>query len=193
MKRNKAPRRHEALLLPGFKKLGSKEFGGSLLKGNPREARPLVTKRPMHPVLRSTLATGDKSFLNPSRARKIKWLVHRIGKQVGVKVYRYANSGNHLHLVILARSRPAFIKYVKSISGLIARLTMGTERGSPLGRKFWDARPFTKIIEWGREFRALSNYVLQNTMEALGFVAYTPRKRKNHSQSSMWRGSTGIA
>src|SRR6476659_6927628 len=136
--------------LPGFGKLAKAEFGGSALKGNAREERPISTKRPMHLVMRSTLARGDKSFLNRSRARKIEELVRRLAKDKNVKVYRYANSGNHLHLLVLSASRRGFKAYVRALSGLIARLTLGVERGRALGVKFWDARPFTRIVEWGR-------------------------------------------
>jgi REP element-mobilizing transposase RayT len=157
--------------LPGFKQLGARQFGGALLKGNPRSARPLSTKRPMHLVMRSTMAIGDRSFLEPKRAQRIEKMVHRLGKQQGVKIFRFANSGNHLHLLVLPRSRKAFHNFVRSVSGVAARLSLGKERGKAakpqLSRSkkkvfyksknsdhsaFWDARPFTRIVEWGREF-----------------------------------------
>jgi REP element-mobilizing transposase RayT len=164
--------------LPGFKQLGVKEFGGSkLLKWNAREARPISIKRPMHLVMRSTLATGERSFLRAKRARKIETLVHNLGKECGVKVYRFANSGNHLHFIVLPSSREAFKKYVRAITGIIARLTLGVERGSAKGIKFWDAKPYTRIVEWGREFKSVCDYVLQNTLEAIGFLPYRPRKK----------------
>src|ERR1700761_1724961 len=117
--------------LPGFDQLGIKEFGGSrdLKKAHAREARPISIKRPMHLVMRSTLATGERSFLRAKRARKIEELVHRLGKEKGVKVYRFANSGNHLHFIVLPKSREAFKAYLKAVTGIIARLTIGAERG----------------------------------------------------------------
>jgi REP element-mobilizing transposase RayT len=171
--------------LPGFDQLGlgEKEFGGSksLKKAHAREARPISIKRPMHLVMRSSLATGEKSFLRTKRARRIQELVHRLGKEKGVKVYRFANSGNHLHFIVLPRSRDAFKSYIKAVTGIIARLTLEAERGSAKGIRFWDAKPYTKIIEWGREYKTVCDYLLRNTLEALGFIAYTPR-RKNTSR-----------
>ncbi|MBI2604712.1 MAG: transposase [Deltaproteobacteria bacterium] len=164
--------------LPGFENLGFKQFGGSLVKGNPREPRPISIRRPIHIVMRSSHAKGERSFLAASRARKIERLVHRLGDHAGVRVYRYANSGNHLHLLVVTRSRKAFRAYLRAISGIIARMTLGVERGKALGLKFWDARPFTRIVEWGREFRAVCRYVAQNTLEALGFIPFQPRKHK---------------
>jgi REP element-mobilizing transposase RayT len=168
--------------LPGFDGLKLKEFGGTAMRGNAREQRPIAIKRPMHLVMRSTLAVGERSFLNSKRARKIEALVHRLGKERGVKVYRFANSGNHLHLVVLPRSRQAFKSYIKAVTGIIARLSLGVERGSAKGIKFWDAKPYTRIIEWGREYRSVCNYLLQNTLEALGFIPYQSRKSNKSSK-----------
>ncbi|MDZ4676911.1 MAG: hypothetical protein SGI74_05315 [Oligoflexia bacterium] len=184
-----------------------KHFGGAYLKNsNPKSARPLSTKRCMHLVMRSSYAKGPYSLLKKNR--EIQNIINTQGKAFGVKVYRQANGGNHLHLIILPRSRQAFIGFVRAISGLIARAALDTQRGRPLfGKKrsshmfgiskvssggrsegnstgFWDKRPFTRIIEWGREFKTVSNYLLQNTLEALGFIAYQPRQHRFKSAES---------
>jgi REP element-mobilizing transposase RayT len=175
-------------LLPGFSGLKTKEFGGALLKGNPREARPVSTKRPMHLVMRSTLATGARSFLSPHRAKRIDALIRSVGRDKGVRIYRYANSGNHLHLIVLPRSRVAFRSFLRAITGLIARITLAVERGRAAGLKFWDARPFTRILEWGRDFKAVSDYLTENTLEAIGFIPYRPRNRKARlPRAPAWR------
>lgn len=164
-------------------------FGGSLVRGNPRERRPISLKRPLHLVMRSSLARGDRSFLLPKRARRIRAIVDRAASRHGVKLYRFANSGNHLHLVVLPRSRAAFQGFIRSVTGLIARATLGVERGHAKGMKgsrrsdqvrskrvkFWDARPFTRIIEWGRDYKRVSAYLRQNVLEAFGFIPYKPR------------------
>jgi hypothetical protein len=171
-------RRTKQDLLPGFARLDVKKFGGSALKGNAREQRPIAVKRPIHLVMKSSRAQGERSFLSRKRARRIEDLVHRQGALHGVRVYRFANSGNHLHLVIKPMSRRAFQTYIRAISGLIARITLGAEKGKAQGLKFWDARPFTRIIEWGRDYKSVCDYVLQNTLEAIGFIPYQPRGRK---------------
>ena len=166
------------LLFPEFEKLKIKDFGGSLIKGNPREQRPISVKRPLHLVMRSSLAKGERSFLNPRRSRIIRELVHRSAKDHGVKVYRFANSGNHLHFILLPGTRTSFQRFIRSISGVIARLTLGAQRGKALGLKFWDARPFTRILEWGKDYRYACAYLKQNILEALGFIPYRHRKSK---------------
>ncbi|MEQ1666219.1 MAG: transposase [Bdellovibrionales bacterium] len=169
----------------GFKLLETsniKYFGGAALnKSNPKIARPLSIKRPMHLVMRSSKARGAYSLLNKSR--EVFNVIYNQGRIHGVKIYRYANAGNHLHIVILPRSTWAYKKFIRSITGLIARLIMRVERGKAKNIKFWDQRPFTRIVEWGRDFKRVSNYLLQNTLEAIGFVAYIPRKRSKYSSA----------
>jgi REP element-mobilizing transposase RayT len=161
---------------PGFHRLSDKEFGGIHIKGNARSQRPVAAKRPMHLVMRSTLAVGSRSFLR--KRRQLEELVRKTGKAKGVKIYRMANAGNHLHLIVLPKTRASYRAFIRAISGLIARSTLGAQRGRALGQKFWDALPFTRILEWGRDYRNTCDYLLQNTLEALGFIPYKPRKSK---------------
>ena len=167
-------------LLPGFGKLAEAEFGGSRLRGNAREARPISTRRPIHLVMRSDLAKGHRSFLEKRFALRIEDLVRRVARKKGVKLYRYANAGNHLHLLVLPGSRKGYQGFIRAITGLVPRMILGTERGKPLPEEvsFWDARPFTRIVEWGRDFKGVGAYLLQNKLEALGFVPYLPRGLK---------------
>jgi REP element-mobilizing transposase RayT len=160
-----------------------KYFGGARLTSHPKVKRPLSLKRSAHLVMRSLIAKGTYSFLKHDQV--IQNLVNKQAKSFGVKIYRFANGGNHLHMIILPRSRRAFNAFIRSIAGLIARLILGAERGSAKDLRFWEKRPFTRIVEWGREFRSVCNYLHQNTLEALGFIEYRPRKtRFNHKTSS---------
>ena len=153
-----------------------KHFGGAHLKNsNPKEKRPISTKRSMHLVLRSSMAKYDYSLLK--KDQKIRTIVSAQGRAFGVKIYKQANGGNHLHLIVLPRSRQAFQSFIRAVSGLIAREILGAQRGNPQHIKFWDQRPFTRIVEWGKDFRKVSRYLLQNTLEALGFIGYQPRKQ----------------
>jgi REP element-mobilizing transposase RayT len=166
-----------------------KHFGGAYLKkSHPKVARPLSIKRSLHLVMRSSKATGSYSFLKNSR--KIFDIIYKQSKLHGVKIYRYANGGNHLHLVILPRSASAYRKFIRAASGLIARLILRRERGSvqqatTTKTKFWDQRPYTRIVEWGRDFKSVSNYLMQNILEAIGFVNYKPRKKNQISDKSL--------
>ncbi len=43
---------------------------------------------------------------------------------------------------------------------------------------FWQFRPFSRITNWGKDFKQCTGYLKQNILEAFGFVNYKPRK--NH-------------
>jgi hypothetical protein len=160
-----------------------KHFGGAYLKNsNPKEKRPVSIKKSSHLVMRSLLAKGPLSFLRFNE--EIRDIVDKQGKRLGVKVYRFANGGNHLHMVILPISRRAFNSFIRAVTGLIARLVLGAERGKAKNLQFWERRPFTRIVEWGRDYKRVCDYLLQNTLEALGFIEYLPRKTRYNPKAS---------
>jgi REP element-mobilizing transposase RayT len=155
-----------------------KHFGGAYLKNsNAKEKRPITTKRAMHLVVRSTLAKGPLSFLRYNK--KVTEIINHQAKICGVKVYRLANAGNHLHLIICPSSRVAFNRFIRAVTGLIARAVLKAERGCSKAVRFWDKRPFSRILEWGNDYNTTVGYFMQNTLEALGFIPYQPRKKKS--------------
>jgi REP element-mobilizing transposase RayT len=97
---------------------------------------------------------------------RINVLVVEVAERRDVRVYRYANVGNHLHLLIQARSRNSLRAFLRELAGRIANLMTGAIKGRPA--KFWDGLAFTKIIEWGRQFKNAARYVLLNFLEAAG-------------------------
>jgi REP element-mobilizing transposase RayT len=152
-------------------------FGGDLLKSaNARCARPISTREAMHIVLRSSQAKGKLSMLEKSRADRIDKLIKKHAKKFEVKIYQYANVGNHIHLLVLASHRDFFKYFLRTISGFIARIVLGAERGSAKKTKFWDQRPWSRFVQWNKDFKGVKKYVVQNFNEAMGFVAYKTRK-----------------
>ncbi len=41
---------------------------------------------------------------------------------------------------------------------------------------FWEFRPFSRIVNWGKDFKSCVKYLKQNVLEAFGVVVYRPRK-----------------
>lgn len=146
----------------------------------------------MHLVLRSSSAAGAKSFLRSKYNARIRALIRKQAQINGVKLYGVANKGNHFHLLILPRSRKAYLNFVRAISGLIVRVVTGLERGkanpastskaADLGqrtavsssKKFWDQRPFSRIIEWGRNFKIAKTTLQSGALQAIGFGELVP-------------------
>jgi REP element-mobilizing transposase RayT len=118
-----------------------KIFGGSLLKGNAKKKRPVSTKHPMHVVLISSKAVGQRSFLNHRNRQSVDGIIFKQAKRFNIHIYHHENAGNHLHLSVRTRHRRSFLSFLKVISGLIARSIMGCEKGSPMKDTFWDEDP----------------------------------------------------
>lgn len=153
-----------------------KFFGGKLLKGNAKIKRPLSTKHALHLVLKSERAMGQNSMLQRRNARPIEQILRVQGQKCGVKIDRFVNVGNHLHLVIRITNRELYKKYIRAVTGLIARHVLRKQRGVADARlkssqKFWAARPFTRLIQWGKDFKRVSQYLNKNRNQAL-FVAW---------------------
>lgn len=173
--------RNGQLVLFGTERFGaalSLEHGGDVRKGKRKLARPLNAKLPMHIVLRSSRAKGTWSMLRPALAARIKRTVHTLSRRCDVRVYRYANVGNHVHILGQARSRPAFQSFLRAFAGVTARIVTSARRGRPVGR-FWDRLAYTRIVSWGRDFRGVGAYVTQNEQEALG------RRRHRRRESAI--------
>lgn len=113
--------------------------------------------------------------------RVIQNTLLKMGRKHGVKIYRVANAGNHLHLLVRFTKRHALQSFLRGATGLIARKMMGRERGPaqgpnasgpdqtkvPNATRFWTQRPFTRIISWGRDFDSTLAYLKLNTLEGI--------------------------
>jgi len=152
-------------------------FGGRYLKNyNPNCQRPMDSKKALHLVLKSSQAVGDKSFKSEKFEAKIWDIIKHHAEKTGIKIHEYANGGNHLHLLLHAKNRDDYTAFIKTITGLIARTVGKSERGKPLKKRFWDARPFSRVVSFAKkEFKAIKTYLLRNTLEAIGWMKYISR------------------
>lgn len=158
--------------------------GGFHVNYNPSSKRPMDSKKALHVVLKSSLAKSLKSFKHKNNEQKIYDIIDKAAKNFGIKFYDYANGGNHLHLLIKVHSRENYVKFIKVITGLIARFVNKVERGYPGKTKFWDSRPFSRIVHFGKDFEKVKSYFLRNILEALGWIKYQKRKVVANKQ---WR------
>jgi REP element-mobilizing transposase RayT len=167
----------------------SKEHGGIHSYKKRRSRRALSTKHSLHITLRSNLAVRQRSLLsNQAIVRKV---LKKASSLFQVKVYRYAICGNHLHLQIRGTHREDIQNFFRVFAGHTAqeilkkfplpKLAGGAPQKSQLckknQRKFWDLLIYSRILSWGREYKTVANYILQNTLEALNLIAYKPRKQ----------------
>jgi hypothetical protein len=154
-------------------------FGGNAMKGNPTARRPFSKKCDNHIVLKFRFAQGERSFLRTTNRKIVKSIIERSAKRFYVTLRRNINVGNHLHLLIHAPSAEMQRNFLRTVAALIAREIMGAHKGSPSAiRKFW-ARPFSRLIPWGRPHKAILIYLSLNSPEAIGFTKNSAREYLN--------------
>jgi REP element-mobilizing transposase RayT len=126
----------------------------------------------MHLVLRSSKAIGNWSFFRPANKNKIASIVQKFSEKYGVKILSFANVGNHLHFHIKLGNRFAYKPFIRAVSASIAMAITGASRWNPLkkkpGDRFWDYRPFTRVIVGLRDFLGLRDYIEINQLEGFG-------------------------
>jgi hypothetical protein len=147
------------------------DYGGSLLttRAARKGGRPLATRLTMHLVLRSTKATGDWSFKRPANEVKILAIIRKFSTRYGVRILSLANVGNHLHFQIKLGNRYTYQPFIRAITSAIAMAVTGASRWNPVKTKFWDRRPFTRIVKGYRAFLTLKDYISVNIFEGMGY------------------------
>ena len=76
-------------------------------------------------------------MLHRKHRHHVDEFVKRIAERHGVNVYRYANVGNHLHLLVKTPTRAAFRRFLRDLAGTVATIVTGAKKSNPVGR-FWD-------------------------------------------------------
>lgn len=94
-----------------------------------------------------------------------------------MRIYKYANVGNHLHLLIKIRTRRAWAAFIRELSGRIAHVAQGLGGRMKGVDKFWKFRPYTRIVRgWREAFRIAKDYVQLNFLEAEGYIQRSETK-----------------
>src|SRR4051794_31766319 len=116
-------RARQLSFLPPLKRV----FDAQLRKGKRKTERPYFAHLPLHVTMRSARARGSRSLL------RHKWrvldLLHRTAKRHRIEIYRFANVGNHLHLLITAKDRMGLRAFLREFAGRVAMLITGSVKG----------------------------------------------------------------
>ena len=140
-------------------------FGGSLNCGKRKNRRPVSLKESMHVVLRAESARGNYSLLLPQNARMTYRLMCHYGKKFEVRVYNYAFVGNHLHLLLKAKTRVGFQHFLRVFAGQVAQRITKAKPHAPLLKRFWDFIAYSRTIPWGRAYKTAQNYIRENILQ----------------------------
>lgn len=144
----------------------SSEFGGALLKRKRKTARPLTSKKPIHIVIRSTKARGPHSFAN--NRKRLDQELRRCSIKWGIKVYRRVWVWDHLHAIIKIPNRTLYKNWIRELNSAIVR--------SLKAKDFFELRPYTRVIEWGKHLLQAKSYLELNEMETFGVRPRKPPK-----------------
>lgn len=127
----------------------------------------------MHLVLRSSKAKGDWSFKRPQHSTKIRQITDKFAIRYGVRVLSLANAGNHLHFHIKLTNRFTYRPFIRALTAAIAMAVTGASRWNPLKKtakdRFWDYRPFTRVVQSFRALLNLRDYIQINKLEGYGY------------------------
>jgi hypothetical protein len=135
--------------LSGFKLDRRFSFGGPLLKGHARKARPVSKNFPMLVVFESKSTGGISSLL--ANERWVLALTQRLARRfrIDLKAQR-VSSAKDLQLLIRIRRRSDLCGFFRSLGGLIPRKLIEKRPFRHRGWRgsFWKQRPFTWILHW---------------------------------------------
>lgn len=155
------------------------EFGGDLLKTRKgrQGPRPLCVHDSMHIVMRSSLAKGKLGFRVPKNFQRIEKILKTFAARHGVRIDSHVIQFNHLHLQVQLSSIKGYKKFIRAVTAAIAMAITGMSRWNPMDVKFWDRRPFSRIVRGPLEEATLYEYIEINKYEALGFSRDDARKK----------------
>ena len=157
-----------------FSQKWSMKYGGDLRKkAKNRGARPLVMKQgSLHLVMRSTQAKGEWSLAHKKNRERVAKFIETFSKNKGVKILSLANVGNHLHFHIKIPNRTAYKYWIRGLSSALVMLVIGRKGLRQLREqklRFWDYRPFTRVINSFRALLNIQDYIQINQFEGIGW------------------------
>jgi len=193
-------------------------FGASLLKGShPKKKRPFSSKLPMHLVMRSSRAHGSTSFLLHNKllskilekqsARHFVKIYSLANAGNHLHLIVQAPSRNHLSAFLRAITgriaellpqqaymrRPetsqAYMRRPETSQAYMRRPeTSQAYMRRPETAGFWDARPFSRLMSWGKDFRGVARYIALNSTEITGMARQDVRAMFDQVQKLLHAG-----
>jgi REP element-mobilizing transposase RayT len=163
----KKPKQLELLKAPGH------EFGGS--KAIAHVQRPLSFKKSIHLVLK----TENKPVLFKHRS-EIKAILKKQATKFNVYIYSESVQKDHLHLHVKFPDRESYKRWIRAVTGLIARM---------ISKGLFKFRPYTRILSGSpKEFWNLNNYIFRNECEVFGIWPYRRALSVETLAAKSWTG-----
>jgi REP element-mobilizing transposase RayT len=145
-----------------------RKFGGQLLVGKRKSQRPLSVKLPIHLVMRSNHPSCEVALKYHCKSNRT--ILESLAKKYHIKIYQYVYNHTHVHILMTISSRDTYVKFIRVLGARLTRLAKIKKT------KLFELRPFTRILNWGREFGNLKRYISYNVAEAMLFTRVDPRE-----------------
>lgn len=134
------------------------------------QPRYISTFQSMNVTVRSSQAKGQWSFRTPKNFQAIETLSKKFAERFKVELIRISNNHNHLHFHLRFPSKKAYVKFIRALTAAIMIAVTGCTRWTrAMPKKFWDRRPYTRVIEDFSQYAVYENYLDLNDLEAEGF------------------------
>ena len=147
---------------PNVNQKNLKTFGGESLVGKRKTVRPLSDKKPIHLVLRS----NSVKVFTPTN-KSLKRLIYNLAEKYSIKIYELALNHNHIHFVIKLKDKELYKFFIRELT---SKMALAIRKKLPHLKTILSLRPWTRILEWKRDFENVINYVILNIEESMGWV-----------------------
>lgn len=94
-------------------------------------------------------------------------MVYVYGARFRVKIYQFANVGNHIHLHVKASERKDLADFLRVLAGRIAVTVSGARKQVKRIGRFWDHLYWSRLVKSGHDFRMVNRYIFANRIEGL--------------------------
>lgn len=132
--------------------------------------RPLSNKQSMHLILKSSRAVGRYCLRQGGRGKnfhKVQKILEKFAAKYEVTIHRWANVGNHLHLHVTLRDYNGYKPFIRATTAAIAMAITGASRWKKGFGKFWDQRPFSRLVITRAGVARLTRYIKINEFEPI--------------------------
>jgi len=152
--------------------------------------RPFDSSKLTHAVFKAALGNN---FRFTKFQGKMRDVIAHVADRYGVRVREVAVNHDHLHVLFYTKSREAQARFFRLLGAEIGRWYKALRRKFGLAPKvLWVNRPFTRLVSWGRKsLQRVVDYIQKNHREAMGFVAYQPRRHALNKFLSGWSFNSG--
>ena len=107
----------------------------------------------------------------------IEKIIRTQANKYHIKIHELALNWTHAHFAIGIPSRRQYIAFIRTLTAEIVRTLSKSQKKNLKG--LFNLRPYTRVLSgWGREFRALIDYILENQQEAWGLLNRQKKKPK---------------